>query len=164
MKKSLFGLCLFVFVAFLSVVLPAYILLSGSATLMPLVKFGAVLVSASGAIGLLCTGILTFFAVHRKSVGAHRQLVSLYEKLGKVKAWRESLAAARTLIQIALLLALGQAVLAGFVVAGFVGVLLGRGLIHRYIDQVTPFKVDADRVYINSAFIKEGTTRQRKVS
>lgn len=163
MKSSLFNFGWFVFLACLTMVLPVYVLMSGSATMLPLVIFGAAVSAIGGIVGFGCTAALIFMAEKRQSVGANKQLVALHATLSKLPAWRNTFLVFRYLVQFVLLIALAEPVWGVLVVSGLVGVLLGQGLISSYMKRVTPFKVDGNRTFINSALIQERSASGLKV-
>lgn len=163
MKRSLFNFGWFVFLVCLTVALPVYVLMSGSATLLPMVLFGAAVSAMGGIVGFLGVAALVFAAEKMQSVGAHEQLSSLYLTLSKLPAWRVVFLVLRYLAQFVLLLALAEPIWAGIVLTGLVGALLGQGLINAYTNRVTPFKVKGNRTFINSAFVKSGSALGLKV-
>lgn len=164
MKKSLFNLCWFVFLTFLSIVVPAYILMTGTATLLPFVTFAAG-VLAGGAIGsALAISAAIFLAEKRQNVDAHKMLMQVYTGLEALPAWRNVFLIVRLSVFAALLLALSEPVAAGYAVAALVSALVVKGLVSSYVGRVTPFKVRGNRTYMDSAFIEKATVSRTNIT
>lgn len=136
MKKSVFGLAWFVFVTMLSIFVPAYVLITGSATLMPVVMAG-VAVTLVGGIGAFAFAMASIYAAEKKqSVKAHEFMVSLNRENNLIPLWRKLFLVARFLIQAVLLLALGSTVAAGLVISSLVAVVLVDGMIEAYFSRL----------------------------
>ena len=136
MKKSLFAVAMFVFLAALSVVVPAYILATGTATLLPFAQFGAALVGLGGA-GLFGFGAAMIWRADRRAdITAHQSMVKTRTLLAGIPLWRKAFVVLRTVLQVALLLAIGQPLFAAFALVGLVGVLAHRGMLQAYFDRL----------------------------
>lgn len=151
MKKSLFNLVSFVFLAFLSVFVPAYILATGSATLLPVAQFGAALAGLAG-LGLAGFGAAMVYRAERHAdITAHVSLIKTHALLSGIPAWRKVAALVRHAIQFVLLMAVGSPVFATYAFAGLVGFLIHRGMLDAYIGRLQ-----------KGGIIKESTVRLSK--
>lgn len=163
MKSSIFNFGCFVFLTCLTVLLPAYVLMTGSASLMPLVLAGVVVAAVPTIWGMTCTCILVFMAEKKSSTEAHASLKRVYAVLSAIRPWRTWFTVSRYVAQAVLLLALAEPLAAGFVIAGIVAYFIGIGVTESYIARVTPFKVQGDRTYINSALVIDGSVQHWKL-
>lgn len=160
MKKSLFNFGFFVFLAMLSIILPAYVLLSGSATLIPLVKAGAAFTAATPIIGfVVVAGFLACATskVNSRRLQASSALIKTRDQVKSLSAFRSYSALARLLIGAVLMLALGLPDFAGLYVAALVAVLCAVGLLERFYDKNThkPFVVTDDgKTFISDAVVR----------
>lgn len=146
MKKSLFNLASFVFLAFLSVFVPAYILATGSATLLPVAQFGAAFAGLAG-LGLAGFGAAMIFRAERYAdIKAHESLTSTGKLLSGIPQWRQYVVIARHAIQFVLLMAVGSPVFAAYALAGLVGILIHRGMLESYVSRLpkNKFAVSAE--------------------
>lgn len=132
MKKSLFNLVAFAVLVCLSIVVPVYVLLTGSATFMPLVTAGVAVstLAGVGAFGFVMLSV--HLAENKQNVPSHKELVKLRDYSAKLPMWRKLATLARYVTQAVLLLALGSPLSAGFVIAALVGVFLASGMIDSY--------------------------------
>lgn len=140
MKKSLFNLVSFVFLAFLGVFVPAYILATGSATLLPVAQFGAVL---AGLGGLALAGFgaaMVYRAERRADITAHASMIKTHALLSGIPAWRKVAVLVRHAIQFVLLMAVGSPAFAAYALAGLVGILIHRGMLDAYISRLPKSK------------------------
>lgn len=140
MKKSLFNLASFVFLAFLSVIVPAYILATGSATLLPVAQFGA---AFAGLGGLALAGFgaaMVYRAERRADITAHASLIKTHEILSGIPDWRKVAVLVLYAIQFVILLAIGSPVFAAYALAGLVGVLIHRGMLESYVSRLPKSK------------------------
>ena len=158
MKKSLFNLVSFVFLAFLSVFVPAYILATGSATLLPVAQFGAAL---AGLGGLALAGFgaaVVYRAERRADIRAHASLVNTHTLLSGIPAWRKVAVLVRHAIQFVLLMAVGSPVFAAYALAGLVGLLIYRGMLESYVSRLpkSKFAVSADRFELRTSKSADG--------
>lgn len=136
MNKSLFTLATFVLLTALSVFVPAYILATGTATLMPFAQFGACLLAFGGS-GLLAFGAAMIWRAERRAdIVAHQSLSQTKALLSGIPLWRKAFVIVRGLIQVALLLAIGQPVFAALALTGTVGILAHRGMLQAYFDRI----------------------------
>lgn len=132
MKKSLMNMGFFVLLVALSVLLPTYVLLTGSATFMPLVTAGVVISAVAGIGSFGFTMLAVYLAEKRQNVASHKELVKLRDYSAKLPLWRKLSVVVRYAIQSVLLLALGSPLSAGFVFASMIGVFLASGMIDSY--------------------------------
>lgn len=136
MKKSLFTLAAFVLLTALSVFVPAYILATGTATLMPFAQFGACLIAFGGS-GLLAFGAAMIWRSERRAdIVAHQSLLQTKTLLSGIPLWRKAFVIIRGAVQFALLLAIGQPVFAALALAGLVGILAHRGMLQAYFERL----------------------------
>lgn len=132
MKKSLFNLVAFAVLVCLSIVVPVYVLLTGSATFMPLVTAGVAVSTFAGVGAFGFVMLSVHLAENKQNVPSHKELVKLRDYSAKLPMWRKLATLTRYVTQAVLLLALGSPLSAGFVVAALVGVFLASGMIDSY--------------------------------
>jgi len=140
MKKSWGHFALFVFVLALSIFVPVYILFTGSATLMPLAQIGAVLELIGGLILLAGTAAYIHAVERGASIDAHNKLVKACAAIKGQPFWRAVFRFSVLLSQIVLLLALGQALFAAFVVCSLIGFVAHRGMLAAHFDRLPGYK------------------------
>jgi len=136
MKKSLAAFSAWALILALSVFVPIYILLTGTASLMPIAQFGAVLAGLAGVI-VACLVAATIRKAERQAdISAHQALTKTRDLLEGKPLWKSGFVILRYLLQVLLLLALGQPLFAAFALSGFVGIVLHRGMLDAYFDRL----------------------------
>lgn len=148
MKKSLFNLVAFAVLVCLSIVVPVYVLLTGSATFMPLVTAGVAVSTFAGVGAFGFVMLSVHLAENKQNVPSHKELVKLRDYSAKLPMWRKLATLARYVTQAVLLLALGSPLSAGFVIAALVGVFLASGMIDSYfarLPRLNEYQVDTAR-------------------
>lgn len=174
MMKSLISLGAFVLLVCLSVLVPAYILATGTATLLPVAQFGAVLTMVAGAGAAAFGAAMIRSAEVGASVEAHSRITAVKSILDGAPMWRQVFAFVRPVLQAVLLLAIGMPVFAAFAASGAVCLLIHKGMLDAYAKRLPKNRTlrstdtdpkgyplwamdEAGQMFINGAFISDLT-------
>lgn len=145
MKKSLAAFSAWALILALSVFVPLYILLTGTASLMPFAQAGAVAVCVIGLFLAAGAAALIVRAERKADISAHASLVKSKDAFSTFPLWRSVFVFLRTITQAVLLLALGEPLFAAFAIAGLIFMVTHKGMLDAYFDRLprtTGYKVN----------------------